>query len=1207
MLAIISFKAFGRGILNRLERFPKKRKQRRGSSYSLLVQQKRFPQPRTSCSSSSASSSENDVSSESLQVVSQQLTTGADTAKVILELQDIDHIDTSTGIYCITGPGPGPDISILSISLLKKIESWLAETIPPDSCLDEKRALIAQDNLEALFDCALALYEAAKRPVGENGSCRNFLTSEDIQKVIATSVSQTANPEFRERLLQTFLGSSYIQSLATGYIPRNDIQPGIPDEFPSILVSRDQLQSEFPPSLLTAGAQHNIGIVTQTQPAPATAPATATEGEPCIDIDVANSNPNSNGSILFPQFNTTAIRLEPAATRLQYLGPNSTEQSSPEYEDTRLHDAIRRDDLLTVQRLLKNRFDIFEDNVHTTITRLPINAIACCVKYRRKDILSYLISRDIKCYPTAIWETLRYGDTELREFIIAKYEERKRQFNPFKEISYRDRFAQHGPYSDEYLGYFFPALLPKPPTRSITYSDSTPEQWGEDFDTNLIGTPNSYLGGGIISQSELNIEEYHEGHYNSGSGVFDDLEGTEEDEEIYQEEGRVDELDEDKDKYEEEEEGGGYEGYEEEGEGDEDEDEDGEGYNNYQNGERGGGTVERPLECIDGGESFGGHDGHSMDPKLRTSSGQQANRATGKRSHSQRENNDGNDGNDGSQNGPPHKRHYNCEGDDLGPLGCPLYKLYPALYPQCSRIGRKNLSGIKEHLRRNHFKDDTPEAMFKNKTEESLLEFLRTLMQDLGMPSSTQPAPSTASFLPPDKASTVTQGASPQAHAYADQFLNSTPYQPGLDLSISSMGAPDIMTNAMVEGGRFENPASKTIATPDQEINTAGSINAMAAQYNTVGHQQLLHSSQRQFIPAGPELDTQALICPATSEVPHTRPQLDPLSTAPIRGLGHSVYNRIENSPSQGASLVETNSPRNDPPVYLEGDWMPQKSAYYETPVAGSTGRRVLSPPFQPESTQRVRQFNASQDPCTTTNPDLLYGLSVLHPKPPTSESTPQKAGNISLPPPTPLPHSRRSSSLATVDSSPCLLKDEIKSVIQRSYQESVKTFVSAWGGDLGPANSILSQNKSTTEGSVSPSLLSLNRKASTTVTSDVDTTAVTPQFPNPPVSPHIARPSRNQEKTIKIRLEQPQEEPGRKKWYEFKVSNGDDIKRDFDRLMTQTFQPLGIPFSWDEWDLLGLKSKERACNIEELVEELVETQWGGYGETESRFYLVRK
>ncbi|KAF3217054.1 hypothetical protein TWF106_008103 [Orbilia oligospora] len=1065
MFAIISVncKAIGRGILHHLEHFPKKRKQRHRSSRSLLIPKNHFSQ----LNPSSASSSEADISLEPLKAVGQHFLTetDTDTEKVILEIQDpdTDHIDTA-GIYCIAGPGCGHEIGITSVSLLKKIESWLAETLPPDSCLDEKRALIAQDNLEALFDCALAFYEAGKRSMSENAN-RNYLSSEDIQKVIAAAVSQSANPEFRERLLQNFLGNSYAhgQCLPTRYKPQDEIQPGAPDSPPRSpssclpVASRDQFPSilSIPsalPNLVDVDAQHmhtgfqsDVHIVTQTP---------QQQLKPAVDSDIARAPAyNYDSDHASPlQFDAEALGLGSTTLMPQHLGSISnfkgqkthgrhssdlvlqpSRMPSPEYESTQLHDAIKRDDLPLVQSLLGNKFDIFKDNVHTAVARLPANAIADCVQYRRKDILSYFINHDVQCYPTAIWETLRSGDSELRKFITAKYEERKRQLPFPKPGSYQDRFLQPRLCGGESLGYSIRTPLPKTPTRGTTYNSSTQEQWSEDFDTDSMETPSRDMRIDSTSQSEFNIEEY-EGVYHSGSDI---LSGQE----VIQE---------------------------------------------------------------DGGEGPNGD--HSIDGSgLRIGSSQQANRAPGKRSRSQRENNHNDDE---DQNGPPDKRRqkHDMDNQSSGKYKCPFYELDSIHYEKCHIIARTHFSGIKEHLKRNHFQEGIPDGMFKNKTREELREFCRALVQinNLEIPSSTQPTISAPSSLSFGKVSTMAPKASSRAHAYANQSANPTPYQTAPP--VLSMAAPSIVSNSMIQKSYLKEPISETTPTSSQGISMVGDIDAAAAQFDPYMHQLLHLSFPPQLIPPTSGLNLQTQNPPTALEpsfvnmatdVSHAPTQLNLLGSTPTHGLGRPFYATMDSSSTQSTIFPEEmpafkmGPPPNTSPLYLGGAGMPVMTA-------------TMAP-----------------------GPSLR----------------------------------------------------EIESILKQSSQESEKPYPSASRPDLGPGSSILEQN--------------------------TDLIATTPQFSNPSSSP--PGPGKSRKREIKVKLEEPQEGPERKRWYTLTVNDEDDVIRNLDRRMAEIFRPLQIYFSWDQYDLQKPKTKQRVCNLEELVEELVENQWGALERKISWFYLVQK
>ncbi|KAK6349252.1 hypothetical protein TWF730_010003 [Orbilia blumenaviensis] len=65
---------------------------------------------------------------------------------------------------------------------------------------------------------------------------------------------------------------------------------------------------------------------------------------------------------------------------------------------------------------------------------------------------------------------------------------------------------------------------------------------------------------------------------------------------------------------------------------------------------------------------------------------------------------------------PPSKRVSKNNPELILPLACPFAKAAPDKYPMCYAIRRKNLSGIKEHLKRRHFEGTLPDDIRQAKT-----------------------------------------------------------------------------------------------------------------------------------------------------------------------------------------------------------------------------------------------------------------------------------------------------------------------------------------------------------------------------------------------------------------------------------------------------------------------------------------------------------
>ncbi|KAF3130926.1 hypothetical protein TWF594_010206 [Orbilia oligospora] len=91
---------------------------------------------------------------------------------------------------------------------------------------------------------------------------------------------------------------------------------------------------------------------------------------------------------------------------------------------------------------------------------------------------------------------------------------------------------------------------------------------------------------------------------------------------------------------------------------------------------------------------------------------------------------------DGDGDKPPTKRRKkNAEKALGGQLACPFAKGEPSLYLRCVTIGRRNLSGVKEHLRRNHFNKTTPRGLLKARSWNEIFDFCYPLWKPRPYPS----------------------------------------------------------------------------------------------------------------------------------------------------------------------------------------------------------------------------------------------------------------------------------------------------------------------------------------------------------------------------------------------------------------------------------------------------------------------------------------
>ncbi|KAK6500487.1 hypothetical protein TWF481_010831 [Arthrobotrys musiformis] len=1336
--------SFGRSIFDRyhLEHFPKKQKREYsyGPSLSLLPfrnRRKRFSQLPSRISSASAS--QDDVS-EPQNFLSDAY--GPEVEKALLETLDIDHLDP-TKIYRISSSGRDRDIGIPSIPLSRKAEAWLAETLPPDACFDEKWSLIAQDNLEILLDFALVFYRAGKQLIGENATS-SYPSSDDIKSAITASMLQlTRSPEFREKLFQQCLGTSYTQAAES--MPDEEMQPGeranVGNDFrigvgantstvtqgleqhpfetthdqPSRtytyprredmrLMDKEMASPQLrtgstlgpsaPPTTSSQGGSKPRGFLSSSKargdfgqaripgaPAQLQIPRIYTEN-PAPDIENLNytqmlkaepvgSGPTATG----PQtlgINSTERGLEyistrearPVAPRVEHTpsppaqnqaqlvainspdippqspGRNSsgsysessqrfrsppanesTAPALPQYEDTQFYDAVRRDNLSTIHDLLKNGFDIFKESTHTTVAHLPANAIAYCVKYRKKDVLSCFINHNVKCYPTAIWEALRYGDEELREFITEKYEERRHQLDleAAGTISYCNDPLELELCENEPSERYSEGPSAKASTQDVSCG-LTLRQFSEDPDDNIIYTAGSSAMVSTLPRSGSDVEGPQE-HYGSGPGASDDekeSEGYEGEKHLDEGEG-VGEYDEDCEfewsRFQPYTGRSKFEGYDSEG--------------SYASDDGG------PPECVDGGESTGtlGRGRPNGGSRPHENSNQPANRVN-KRPWSQGEEENGDDG---YSDNPPPKKPHSHDANDTTLLPCPFFILDQNLHSCCRRILRQNLSGMKEHLKRNHFGGIAPPGLYDKKrirTWEDLRQFCeRNPSSSLETSSSTQPTLPLSSPLPSvlsDGISIGTAGVNLHRHADSNTSFNLSAYTyPNIDNPASGIAIQDIKADPIqaVQGVQSIGLglSDGTLPSTEQGTPITDSSSTATAQYAYMPYQAYSNTLQGQLASSPQVSSTQQdsfLIAPANAQVlegtmaesPHNnfqgglaKPTLlygqQPARIPPDNATTQDI-SRISEALTFRARMLRNG-------YALAGQWRDPTIPHTINASRASIPPaipRTLTSSSQPKTNSSAKMdtpSNASQT-YMPTNPHLLHGIGLLNPPNPPSEGGLKTTGNLL--PPRPAPPPLRPPSTASSSSSLLL---EVNKAINQSSQGSNEMFPAGWRpADLGPGNIIPTRNKtSTAPGSGSPSLLSLRHQTSTAITpfSEAESTAATPRPLNLPFSPPELRASGDKEYTIMIRLKPPQKLPHQKRWRKLFVNDADELKREFDDWIAEQFPD--ISFSWDSWDLQNIDDKERKCDMGELVMELEEMRWPktGYRETTTKFFLLPK
>ncbi|KAK6530603.1 hypothetical protein TWF281_007442 [Arthrobotrys megalospora] len=1251
MLTLVSF---GRGIL---DRFPKKRKE--GYEYPVSSLQlrslKQKPKAFSRSHIGSASSSEDDLNLPSqINIANQHF--------LPVYTKESDHRDIA-GTYCVAEPNPDHNLDIASFS--QKLESWLAERLAPasDSPFDEKQSFIAQDSLDSLLECALCIYEAGKPFVGETA---DHLSVDDIRGVFAASVLRTRDPGFRQELVRKILGNSHIQptvnlndgiqsgDIDTGPLPRSptlssttdgfssahtavpslynwdvsfkeplgDIphveeeqhsvdgtpQPQTPqtkevcivDEKLMFFQSHTETVPKHPtykpaiasrvirwPGLTLSG---ELGGYTEPTAIEAQIPGTHKENstleqraiytETMTLESAGNKSPNSVAKLDEPNihggdtyFNTlqpehtpdhiatdTAAPVVPEVEEAPSPPPESystlsipeisigepngylsdsaprkprkgrvsfvAELPSPtqsDDDDTRLHDAIRRDDLHTVCYLLEKGIDIFKENINTTIARLPANAIAYSVKYRRKDILSYFIRHDIKCYPTAIWETLRYGDDELREFITEKYKERKSQLDLIKLLSYQDRTVR-------------------------------PELWGSISQQRV--EPSALDSQVTPPQDRIKVTNYDNPTSES------DVEGSQD---FY--DGDSDILDED----------GGEEWADDDGDG-----EDsiaalkavylvlrvllqvcgGDSTQSSSQLSWEASSTDLLPECIDGSEgtSVPNESSSSSVSGPGTGSNQHTNRAP-KRSRASQGEKDSDDNDDSNRR--PTKKQAIKDDDGTGAFGCPYAIGNPDTYRKCLRIRRQDLSGVKEHLKRRHFNNVLPPDLYRRRSWEDVFKFCNE---------------GWAGVIPSHY---------PAIAELVEMALQATRVDHGLAM-------PDTTPIQRSQSHNCGDSNLGVAQTPEQGGSTPGCFNDLTPQDGSAVYQPSPHTPRRQAVVPEPESGNGVL---------------DPSVAGSHEGmLEDSPHNQAQPAPHRiplhQPDIASTSSKMLplDPSAVPVGLPKIPPTIRNASHVPSQARPAVLSSPFQPkqqystttEDYQRQILGNLATSPHispnTTTSPDFLYALDYLHPTISPNENSSQQTKTM-LPPST--------------SSSSSLLVDSVNQVIGQSsqLQASRKPFLSAWRPpDLG--NITKSQTPKSTPRSESPSHLSMGHEISTprTQISDADTVVATPRpYMTQSSSVINSSPSGNKKYTVLVR----QKPPAPKKYYKFYLNSTDDLKRDFNGWMADSFP--GVQFSWDKWDLQNLDNEERICDMEELVEELEITRWLGRGKTKTPFYLVPK
>ncbi|KAF3308671.1 hypothetical protein TWF173_000854 [Orbilia oligospora] len=94
-----------------------------------------------------------------------------------------------------------------------------------------------------------------------------------------------------------------------------------------------------------------------------------------------------------------------------------------------------------------------------------------------------------------------------------------------------------------------------------------------------------------------------------------------------------------------------------------------------------------------------------------------------------------NKGDDDGDKPPTKRQKKNLEKALSGQLACPFAKGEPSLYLRCVAIGRRDLSGVKEHLRRNHFDKTTPPGLLSARSWNEIFDFCYPLWKPRPYPS----------------------------------------------------------------------------------------------------------------------------------------------------------------------------------------------------------------------------------------------------------------------------------------------------------------------------------------------------------------------------------------------------------------------------------------------------------------------------------------
>ncbi|KAK6337635.1 hypothetical protein TWF730_003029 [Orbilia blumenaviensis] len=899
---------------------------------------------------------------------------------------------------------------------------------------------------------------------------------------------------------------------------------------------------------------------------PSSIPEPKAAAPPTEQTNQKSTAPITNKSALQPKEHASGLVPKYRLGTRRLFATELIQSIPPGHEDTRLHDAVKNNDLHMVRYLLERGIDIFKENTNTTIARLPANAIAYCVKYRRKDILWCFLRHDIKCYPTAIWETLRYGDDEIREFITEKYKELRHQLDALRSFPNQNYFILSQPDDpvirgpDEPFGKpsRMPALRPAE-IQIVGCKSPITELQGEYSSTCAEGTYSSPSETSSAYDSESDVDECREAYHSDSDS-------------LYEEEGDDTERD----------------------------------YDNLWRHD----TTKISHEYVDGGEdgSIPSVGGSTSVPNLMVGSGHHVN---GRKKRVQppggSKKGDEDDEDDNSSEPPNKKQAIDSGGGGGPPYRCPFFLIDAVEYSKCEKTSRKDLSGLKEHLKRNHFegkRTNAPDLYDKKKVSgwHGILNFCRAHEARTRANGLSHRRPAPSRLEPSDSVAGGGLVGAPLGNTQNDNF------EELLRMAFSGLpqGSPSRVLRRTTNITSGDDPtyprsidAMGTPSTEQKQRNNLGDSPDPALSYVGSFPIPKVHTHRGMIVGPGPQAQTSNLPIPQASNFMPNRPpqgQVHPrvpsfngVTQKPPLQTGYAPYQ--QNFPRSAIGTIS---------VTQGGLTQPPSEEYGKAPALNPKGVLPSFPPRSlpgPTTSNQQQQFGrhltnttpASQGPA---NP---YLNPTSQQQPP---MLPPNSGNFQMP-----------SALA---SSPVLTLGEANKFIDARPQPFDGPIAASWRKELEVSKTDVTKNPKSTMGSRPSSLLSTAQEISTPITQISDVDAMS--FVRPPSSNSLTNTFLSSSFNVPSSSSSPRKKyeiavrlmPQGSQWRPFHLDNIDELRQNFDTWMAKGFPD--IQFSWAEWCLQTLSpNKERIYSIDALADELNYTRWNGIKETITTFYLIRK